>query len=110
MTKPEFDAKKATKNRDEAIALVENAANERWKAAAIEAVTYVALLNEEFIVDAVWQRLGTLPEPAEPRAMGAVMRRAVRDNLIEGTDRYRPSSRTTAHRNPRRIWRSLIHR
>jgi hypothetical protein len=103
-----YDTEQAIENRDSAIDQVEKNASARWKKAALDAVSWVAANNEEFIVDAVWQRLGTLPEPSEPRAMGAVMRRAVKQGLIKGTDRYLPSSRTTAHRNPRRIWRSLL--
>jgi hypothetical protein len=45
--------------------------------------------------------------PHEPRALGALMREAARNGLIEATDRVRPSERPQCHMNPKRVWRSL---
>lgn len=110
MNQPElnFDAPAATHARDDAINRVAANVEWDWAAHALEAVWRTAIELESFIVDEVWSRIPECKGPHEPRAMGAVMRRARDNRWIEATDQYRASDRVTAHRNPRRVWRSLL--
>jgi hypothetical protein len=101
-----FDTAAALAATDEAIERAGDHADGNWSARALEAVRRVALRKSTFIVDEVWHELGE--EPAEPRAMGAVMRRAADAGIIIATADWQASERVTAHRNPRKIWQSLI--
>lgn len=101
-----FDSGAAAVATEDAIDRVDAHADPEWSNRALEAVRRVALRKSSFIVDEVWHELGE--EPVEPRAMGPVMRRAAAKGLIARTERYQESERVTAHRNPRRIWQSLI--
>jgi hypothetical protein len=101
-----FDATLSAAARDEAVQRVDQAADPEWKDYAYEAV--LATAREKpggFIVDDVWKHIPAgVEQPREPRAMGAVMRRAQKAGVIVPTDQYQLSMRITAHRNPRRIW------
>lgn len=102
----ELDAEEGRRRRDEAMALAEEHAEPSWNETAYEAVRFLALRMEEFTTDDVWA-LG-LVQPREPRALGAVMSRAVKARLIERTNRVLESARPECHRNPKRVWRSLL--
>jgi hypothetical protein len=105
----DFDAAKSAIARDEAIERVEKHAAERWKVAALGAVRSVAARRPLFASDEVWRQIpDDAGKPHEPRAMGAVMRRAVREGWIEPTDDFKPTARVAAHRRPQRIWRSNL--
>lgn len=93
-----------------AITRVESNADPHWMASARAELETVARLHDEFSTDAVWERLANhdTPLPREPRAMGAIMRKAARDGLIEPTGRYTESSREVNHQRPVMIWRSLV--
>lgn len=103
-----FDAEASARQRDRAIRRVDRNAEPDWKEAAYLAVVETAAAEPNgFIVDDVWPRISPgIIAPHELRAMGAVMRRAQRDGVIVPTTDYRLSSRVSAHRNPRRVWRS----
>ena len=109
MTQLDFDSEAARKARDRALKTVEENASETWKVRASDAVFDCALKYDLFIVDQVWQQLeeGDMPGN-DNRAMGAVMRRAVKEGFIAPTEMYRPSDRVTSHKVPRRIWKSLL--
>ena len=97
---------------DEAIARVEGHADDDWKAAAYDAVVWLAERRPEFTTDAVWAVLARRdPDAAthERRAMGAVMRRAQADKIVQATERYHVSIRVECHGNPKRVWASLIY-
>ena len=99
--------------RDDAIARVDQAADPYWKQCAALALEYVAQRRDLFTTDAIWHVLAHYYPDAsthEPRAMGAVMLGAKRAGLIESTDRFVPSLRGVNHRQPTRVWRSLIKR
>jgi len=89
---------------------VESHADPHWMASARAEVDAVAFLYDEFSTDAVWERLANhdVPEPREPRAMGAIMRKAALDGVIEATNRYEQSSREVNHQRPVMIWRSCV--
>lgn len=102
-----FDAQLGAKLADDGIRRADEHADRDWKQEAYEAVADLALFCDHFTTDDVHERLAGATTH-EPRAMGAIMRRAARDGLIEATDRYVASDRAVAHRNPKRVWRSLV--
>jgi hypothetical protein len=100
-------AAEGERRRDDAIDRVDENAQKDWKDAARVAVAALASLKDTFTTDDVWKLLETQGyQTHEPRALGAVMRRAARNGLIESTDRTRLSERPECHRRPVRIWRS----
>lgn len=84
------------------------AGNPHWIEDASAAVRYIAARREFFTSDAIWKLVGSAP--SERRAMGAVMRRALRDGIAERTDRTANSTRADCHCRPIRVWRSLIYK
>jgi len=103
-----FDAEVSAAARDAAIEQVDDAASVDWKAEALVAVARVCEIREEFTTDAVWALLDQrgVAIPREPRAMGAIMRRAVVAGLCLPTDRTSKSVRVECHRRPLQIWAS----
>jgi hypothetical protein len=103
-----FDVVQGETLRDEAVRRVEDHAPVDWNKQALAAVKFVAERKREFSTDAVWQVLEQrgIGGPPEPRALGAVMRRAVRVGLVEATDRVEKSRRPECHRRPVKLWRS----
>ena len=98
--------------RDEAIDRVGKNADPDWAEAAYLACCLVAEEQPIFTTDNVWQKMSYLYpqfQTHEPRAMGAVMRRAARDNKIQATDDYWKSVRPECHYRALMIWKSLIH-
>lgn len=93
--------------RDAAIDRVESASG-AWVESAFQTVHQLALQRPEFTSDAIWALTGSPPK--EPRAMGAVLRRAMRSGIAIATDRTVNSVRPDCHRRPVRVWRSLIYR
>lgn len=67
--------------------------------------------------DDVWDRIYTLAfyndvaagdlSDIDPRAMGAVMRRGAKDDLIVPTNTYKPAQKAICHYRPQRVWRVL---
>lgn len=94
--------------RDRAIDATE-IANTEWVEMTYKAVVSIAKLAQEFTTDRVWHVIGDVAPP-EPRAMGAVMRKAVANRICGPTDRTVKSVRPNCHRRPIRVWRSLIFR
>jgi len=100
-----FDGEESRALRDVALERVERASR-AWQEKAIAAIRNVARRRKTFLVDDVW--LEDLEQPREGRAMGAAIRRALSEGIIERTEEFRPSARRTSHSTPRRVWRSLI--
>ena len=95
--------------RDEALQRAERHAAEKWKQAALEAVEFLARNRSEFTSEAVLEILERSPYTThEPRAMGAVIRKAHRVGFIEPTDVFVPSVRSRTHRMPKRVWASRL--
>lgn len=106
-----YDWTKAARARDEAIERVDEHADQDWKVEARQAVLHAAAHRAEFTTDYVWWLLDqreVLP-PHEPRALGAIMRKAAREGLIQRSDRVVESVRPANHRRPIAVWRSLIY-
>lgn len=93
-------------SKDEAIDRVEDAANEKWKSTALRAVRWRAKKGVNFTSDHIWADLVgvDLEPPKEPRAMGAIMRKAVSEGLIVATDKTIPSTKPSNHKRPVRVW------
>jgi hypothetical protein len=105
----QLDLLAALAARDEALARVEQHANDAWKAEAMRAVVRVARERGRFTTDDVWQALGGLDVGThEPRAMGAVMRQAARNGWVRATDEYVKSGRAACHARPLRVWESGV--
>jgi len=92
--------------RDIGIDRVEQGANPEWAKEAYCAVEALASERHTFTTDDVWERVTTTTP--EHRAMGAVMRRAQRDNLIRPTDGFKLTQRASSHRRPLRVWESVM--
>lgn len=111
MKQLELWAAAGTVARDAAIDRVEDNADTGWLEGAMIAVREVARRMPEFTTDHVWlslSRSGGGAISIEPRAMGAVMRAAASDGVVEPVDRWELSQRPACHRRPVRVWRSLI--
>lgn len=89
--------------REKAIVRVEAGAPKIWKDQALQTVRDLAREFETFTTDEVWERIGS---PIEPRAMGAVMRRAQRMGFIKPTMMVKNSTRPQCHARPLRVWKS----
>lgn len=95
--------------RDKAIEQVERNAYEHWLDVAYEAIRTIAQTEGTFTADEVWRLIDwTGATTHEPRAMGAVMKRAVKDGLIEPTGQYRKSTRPQCHARPQPVYASRI--
>jgi hypothetical protein len=108
----QFNAAASVAAREDAITRVDDAASALWKAQALDAVRCVALIREQFTTDAVWfvlEKCG-IAGPREPRALGAVMRRAVTEGFCTSTGEVSKSIRTGCHRRPLAVWKSCIYR
>lgn len=90
---------------DEAIARVAENADPSWLAEAQAAVRLLAETRREFTTDDVWR---LVPSTREPRALGAVMRWAATERLVENTQQTVPSTRPECHARPVTVWRSLL--
>lgn len=93
--------------------LVTDHASETDWSALMTAVRTAAFYNAEFSTDAVWNHV--VDFHGEPRLMGAVIRQATQDGLIQkkaclhcGSDAFEKSDREAANSNPKRIYKSLI--
>ena len=94
---------------DDAINRVERNADPDWLETAYWVLRKLAAQQLEFSSDDIWYRLGELRVSThEPRAMGAVIRRAIREELIVPTGKYRKSFRRACHGRPIAIWRSML--
>jgi len=103
------EAAEGRKLRDAAINQADEHAAPDWKTVAYAVVTTLTETMGEFTTDDVWyelQRSG--PHTHEPRALGAIMRKAAAAGLIEPSNpkRYEESTRAVCHRAPKLVWRS----
>jgi hypothetical protein len=103
-----LDRREGRRRRDEAIDAVDQAADDRWKSDALEAVRQVCLTQRTFTTDDVWAHLGRKDPTRENRAMGPVMLRAKRTGLCEKTGRFVPTKQPTSHACYHAVWRSRL--
>lgn len=83
-----------------ALARVEAGAPADWKTAAEAVLAGLAATGKPFTTDEVW---AMLPQPPEPRALGALMRHAARAGKIRRVG-WRASSRPECHCRPVAMW------
>jgi hypothetical protein len=94
----------AERQRDEAIAQAEANADVEWRDTALRFLRRYAEAHTTVFVDDLWA--AGMPRPREARALGAVMKRAAREGLIENTGSGRPSIASNLAMKP--VWRSLV--
>lgn len=101
-----FDALESARRRDAAIAQADAHAPEAWKERAFATVEAVAGKLPYFAADDIWNE--GLEKPHEPRALGAVLIRAVKAGICEPTETWQHSRMPSQHRQPIRVYRSLL--
>ena len=105
-----FDEPLAIALLEEAIERVGANADIHWAVEALNIVGMLSSTRHDFTTDDVWEWMNHLnPDMTthEPRAMGAVMRRASQMRLCVPTERYTKSMRPECHRRPIRVWQGL---
>lgn len=103
-----WDIEGGRQGRDDGMARAEFGAGPHWVKAAETIVLRLAGQRENFTTDDVWE--AGLPRPREARALGAVMQRMARLDVIEATGRVVPSRWRACHTRPVMVWRSLVYR
>lgn len=105
-----FDAMLSDRARDNALRRVAHNVDTTWATAAERAIHTVAARQPSLTSDDVWQLLQTwnVAPPHEPRAMGAMMKRAQKQGWIKPTSTFKPTTRVQAHSSPTRVWQSEI--
>ena len=93
-------------SRDEAIDRVETHANREWKEVAYLTAIEVGKRQGTFTSEDVWDAISGVTTH-EPRAMGAVMRRLRKENIIMPTDTFVISTSPLGHGRPSRVWRFI---
>ena len=105
-----LDGALADLNRLDAIQRADDHADPDWHDVAYGCVLAVARRCATFTTDEVLIELANHPAITthEPRALGPVMMRAQRANVIAATDQFVNSEAVSRHRAPKRVWASLI--
>lgn len=94
--------------RDKGIQQAEDHAHQQWLDVAYNAIVTLAQQKDTFTADDLWRIIDwTGATTHEPRAMGAVVKRAVRDGIIEPTGSYVKSARKVNHARPQPVYRGL---
>lgn len=104
----ELDPIRAREAADAGIEQSYGAAPEEWREEARRAVRKLALEHQEFTTDDLW-RDGLSRPPNSARALGGVMRWAVKWGICEKTGRAIVTEQVKSHGSPKHVWRSLIY-
>jgi hypothetical protein len=105
-----FDEPLAIALAEQAIQRVGLNADQLWALEALKVVEMLSIQRHDFTTDDVWEWMNQLhPEMTthEPRAMGAIMRKASATRLCVPTERYNKSQRPECHHRPLRVWQGL---
>ena len=105
-----FDEPLAIALAEQAIEQVGLNAGQLWAKEAYKVVILLSMNRMDFTTDHVWEWMNDLHPTLtthEPRAMGAIMRRASQSRLCVPTERYINSMRPECHRRPLRVWKGL---
>lgn len=105
--KPRRDAL-ATAVKEAAIRRVTRHTDPGWATLAYLAVQRVARERRTFTASDLWLVIES--RPREPRALAGVLRRAVKNGLIEATGEFRKSGMRVNHDRPQAVWRSLVYK
>lgn len=102
----------ATRLTEAAIKQAEENADTEWQKLAWQTLKTVAESRPEFTTDQLWAILDTYPniKTHEPRAMGGIMRRAIKHGWVQKTGRYVETNRPIAHKKPIAVWKSLAYK
>jgi hypothetical protein len=105
---PTDDVKRAAarRARDEAMSRVAAHTDPEWKDRAQATVIGLALRQDRFTADDVWE--AGLPKPREARALGPVLMNAAKKGWICSETDFTTSTQANCHGMPRRVWRSLV--
>lgn len=103
-----LDLAAAMSARDEAVTRVADHADVEWVSHILDTIYCLAVAQDEFTTDDIWQTIGEVASTHEPRALGACMRQAARLGYVRASDRYVPSARAACHARPVRVWESLL--
>lgn len=103
-----LDLVAAIQARDEAVRRVGLHADPEWVEHTLHVIWCLAVAHDEITTDDIWGTIGEVAATHEPRALGAVMKKAAAKGWVSPTDRYRPSARPACHARPVRIWQSHI--
>jgi len=91
-----------------AIKKADDHANAEWKEAALDIVRVLSFSTERFTTDDVWEYLESAGRTThEPRAMGAIMRKAVKEGYIRSTGEFVKSRRPECHCRPVAVWEAV---
>lgn len=93
--------------KEEAISRVEANASRAWLDEAWHALRYLVGQRQATVTsDDIWRTLAewSISPPHEPRAMGPVMRRGVKERLLLPTTTFVPSDLPQNHRRPVRVY------
>jgi len=100
---------RALRARDEGMGLVDAHADSEWRHVALGMVYECAAVNRTFTADDVWELIPEYVYTHEPRALGPIMVRAVKEGWIRASGNFQPSKRESRHACPVRVWVSKIH-
>jgi len=93
---------------EKAIDIAETHADMNWKEVAYLTAIQVATRQRTLVSEDVWDNMPAGTETHEPRAMGAIMRRLRKDNIIVPTEQFIVSTSPKGHGRPSRVWQSNI--
>jgi hypothetical protein len=92
--------------RDDAMTRVEEHAAPDWKDEAFSVVIDLARTRRPFTADDVWERVGWAPH--EPRALGPIMMRALREGYIRPTGHWVACRRVSRHKTHVKEWIGIV--
>lgn len=95
----------AAQRRDEGMTRAERNADEAWKSLAWEWINRYLRSHATLFCDDLWA--SGLPRPRNARALGPIISRAVRENLMVESGNFRRS--VASNLSPKPVWRSLIY-
>lgn len=101
-----LDALQSFERTEQAIKQVAANTPPDWRERALMAVEYLSRARQDFTADDVWQFLydARVEMPAEPSALGPIMREAVKRGWITFTGQVRKSERPVSHQKMLRVW------
>lgn len=101
-----FDAVESYNRTEQAIKQVASNTPPDWRERALLAVEYLSRARQDFTADDVWQFLhdAHVEMPAEPSALGPIMRESVKRGWIQFTGQVRKSERPVSHQKMLRVW------
>jgi uracil-DNA glycosylase len=103
----QVDELDAVRRRDEALAMVADAADPSWASAAWDALMEYLRTHERFFVDDFWLET-ELERPRESRALGPIVLRAARQGFIVKSGEFRKSAASNMTEKP--VWNSKLYR